>query len=340
MPRTAKWPFVEETPNGWRASVRLDEKRVKGAVRETAEEAHRDAVAMLERRNGDSTAAMTLVEVLDAILRDCERRERRAATSEFYKSHLGVVVKHFGGDKILSTITVGDVQEFIDARRETVSGLTIKHDLMALTRAIRFAGIEPNPVKSTKIIRPKVKKRDPGLRLAWPEVMDVLHKIKGNDYAVLAFVAGTGVRRTEFARMRHEDVDLVGDRIVIPVGKTEPRELPLPKVASSWETCETVLGLNPKGEFLLPGETERDRVRFLHETCVRVRAVTGQQRLQLHELRRAFASRIAERHPVPVVSALLGHALPGTTGLYVHADRVSLRKAMDDVWGDFQKKRR
>ncbi len=77
-------------------------------------------------------------------------------------------------------------------------------------------------------------------------------------------------------------------------------------------------------------------MRFLHETCVRVRAVTGQQRLQLHELRRAFASRIAERHPVPVVSALLGHALPGTTGLYVHADRVSLRKAMDDVWGDFQ----
>ena len=36
--------------------------------------------------------------------------------------------------------------------------------------------------------------------------MDVLHKLKDNDYAVLAFVAGTCVRRTEFARMRHEEL--------------------------------------------------------------------------------------------------------------------------------------
>ena len=34
--------------------------------------------------------------------------------------------------------------------------------------------------------------------------------------------------------------------------------------------------------------------------------------------------------------ALLGHALPGTTGLYVHADRATLRKAMEDLWGDFE----
>jgi integrase len=112
------------------------------------------------------TAALTLAEVLDAILRDCERRERRAATSEFYKSHLGVIIKHFGSDRILSTILVGDVQEFLDARRKTVSGLTIKHDLMALKRAILYADIEPNPVKSMRIIRPKAQKRDPGLRLA------------------------------------------------------------------------------------------------------------------------------------------------------------------------------
>ncbi|HZL85070.1 MAG TPA: hypothetical protein VFD07_06795 [Candidatus Krumholzibacteria bacterium] len=204
--------------------MRVDEKRVKGAVRETAQEAHQDAVAMLERRNGNPVSAMTIAEILDEILKDCDRRERRAATSEFYKSHLGVVARHFGPNKVLATITVGDVQDFIDKRRETVAGLTIKHDLMALTRAIRFAGIEPNPVKSTKIIRPRVQKRDPGLRLAWSEVMDVLHKISGNDYAVLAFVAGTGVRRTEFARMRHEDIDLLGDRIVIPVGNVRQRQ--------------------------------------------------------------------------------------------------------------------
>lgn len=246
MPRKAKWPFVEETPNGWRASVRIDDKRVKGAVRESPQQAHEDAIHLLERRNGntaDPSAAMSLQEALDAILRDCERRERRDATQEFYRSHLGVIVKHFGPDKRLGSMTVAEVQEFIDARRENdVSGLTIKHDLMALTRAMRLAGVEPNPAKSTKLIRPKVKRRDPGLRLAWSEVMEVLHKLDGNDYAVLAFVAGTGIRRTEFARMRRDDLDLVGDRIVIPVGKTDPRELPLPKIPSSWETCTMLVG--------------------------------------------------------------------------------------------------
>jgi len=52
-------------------------------------------------------------------------------------------------------------------------------------------------------------------------------------------------------------------------------------------------------------------------------------------VRHAFASRVAEKFPVPVVSALLGHALPGVTGLYVHADQKVLRAAMEDVWSDF-----
>lgn len=338
MPRTAKWPFVEQTTNGWRASVRDGERRFKGQVRETPELAHADAMRLLrDRTNGVApTASMTISEALAGILRDLDRRERRDATGEFYKSHLGAAVSHFGSDKRLSTITVEDVQGFIDNRRDSVGGQTIKHDLMALTRAMRLAKVDPIPTRSPDLVRPRIQKRDASLRLAWSEVQDALRKLEGNDYAVLAFVAGTGVRRTEFARMRAADIDLAGDRLVIPIGKTNPRELPLPKAQSAWQACETLLGLNYGGAYLLPGDTEKQRVRFLQETVVRARALTGQKRLQLHELRRAFASRIAERFPVPVVSALLGHALPGTTGLYVHADRLTLRKAMDDIWGDFR----
>src|SRR5262245_39084494 len=166
MPRKAKWPFVEETPGGWRASVRDGERRIKGTVRETPQEAHGEAVAILDRLKGGNapSAAMTLSEVLDAVLRDCERRERREATSESYKSHLGAWVRHFGEGRRLVSLTVTDVQDFIDQRRKDgIGGLTIKHNLVALTRAMRLAGVEPNPVKSLKLVRPKVKKRDPGL---------------------------------------------------------------------------------------------------------------------------------------------------------------------------------
>jgi len=43
----------------------------------------------------------------------------------------------------------------------------------------------------------------------------------------------------------------------------------------------------------------------------------------------------AMRWSTRAVSALLGHALPGVTGLHVHADQRVLRVAMEDVWSDF-----
>ncbi|MBL9079061.1 MAG: hypothetical protein JNL08_16275 [Planctomycetes bacterium] len=64
---------------------------------------------------------MTLAESLDAILRDRERRERRDATGDSYRSHLGAWIKHFGEGK--------------------VGGLAIKHNLTALTRAMPLAGV-------------------------------------------------------------------------------------------------------------------------------------------------------------------------------------------------------
>ncbi len=112
-------------------------------------------------------------------------------------------------------------------------------------------------------------------------------------------------------------------------------------VGETPNACQCVallLGLNErkKGEvFLIPGEDQKQRVEWLRQAVDRARAQTGQTNLQLHELRRAFASRVAEKFPVPVVSELLGHALPGVTRHYVHADQKVLRAAMEDVWADF-----
>lgn len=46
---------------------------------------------------------------------------------------------------------------------------------------------------------------------------------------MVACVAGTSQRRAEFARMHKTDVDLLGERIVIPVGITDPQALPIPR---------------------------------------------------------------------------------------------------------------
>lgn len=343
MSRRAKWPYTERSRDGWRASVLSGGRRVKGKVFPTQQQAHSDALQMMEQRDAGSDPAnpMTLGQALAAIEKDCERRERRDATFEFYKSHLGALIKHFGEDQVVARISMDHLQDFIDKRRAAkMTGLTIKHDLQALTRAVRIAGVAPNPVQSIKLVRPRVLRRDPGLNMSWVEVIAVLIKLGDlgalEELGVLAFVAGCGVRRTEFCRMRRSDIDMAGERIIIPIGKTHPRELPLPNVQAASDACEVLLSLNPGGQFLLPGATERKRIEWLRQVVVRARAQTGQPRLQLHELRRCFASRVAERFPMPVVAALLGHALPGTTGLYVHADKATLRRAMEDLWRDVE----
>lgn len=88
--------------------------------------------------------------------------------------------------------------------------------------------------------------------MSWPELVTVMRKLRDlglqTELAVVAFVAGTGVRRAVFARMQKTDLDQLGERIVIPVGKTDPRELPLPRgagdVASAWTCAEMMLGFN------------------------------------------------------------------------------------------------
>lgn len=345
MPRPTKWPYTEQTENGsWRASVMIAGKRVKGKQQKTAKAAHDDAVRLLGSREG--SLSMTIEQAQTSILTDLGRRGRRAGTVEAMKSHLAPAIEFFGAERRLSTITVDDVQRFVDERRKTCKGLTIKHNVAMLARALSVAEIEPNPATSSKLILPKIEKRSLSLRMSWPELLAAMRKLRDADLrtelAVVAFVAGTGVRRAEFARMQKTDLDLLGERIIIPVGKTDPRELPLPRgtgdVASAWHCAELMLGFNEgkkAGPFLIPGEDERQRVEWLRQVIDRARAQTGQSKLHLHELRRCFASRVAEKFPVPVVSALLGHALPGVTGLYVHADQKVLRAAMEDVWSDF-----
>lgn len=345
MPRPTKWPYTERTENGsWRASVVIAGKRVKGKQQKTAKAAHDDALRLLGSREG--SVSMTIAQAQLSILTDLGRRERRERTAEAVKSHLAPAIAFFGEDRKLSTITVEDVQRFVDERRKTCKGLTIKHNVAMLARALSVAEVEPNPATSSKLVMPKVEKRSLSLRMSWAEVLTVLRQLREaelqTEMAVVAFVAGTGVRRAEFARMQKTDLDFLGERIVIPVGKTEPRELPLARGAgetsSAWHCAELLLGFNDgkkAGPFLLPGKDERQRTEWLRQVIDRARAQTGQKKLQLHELRRCFASRVAERFPVPVVSALLGHALPGVTGLYVHADQKVLRAAMEDVWSDF-----
>lgn len=285
---------------------------------------------------------MTLSEALERVLERSVEEEVRPDTLNFYRWQLGYWIKALGPDGRLDRLTREDVQRLVnEARREGTSPTTIRHRLSVLTRACNVCGVEPNPADRNKLSLPRSRKRDPSLRMSWEDVVAVLLALREADQyetmAVLGFVAGTGIRRTEFARMRNIDLDLSAGRVVIAFGKNEPRTLPAPKKGTGMRTvAETLLGLEPLSEFVLPGDTERRRIEYLRGHVKLGRHIAEEPRLQLHELRRCFGSRVAESFPVPVAAALLGNTLEGVVGRYVSADWKTLAEAMTEVWSDFE----
>jgi integrase len=71
----------------------------------------------------------------------------------------------------------------------------------------------------------------------------------------------------------------------------------------------------------------------------RAAKAAGVERVRLHDLRHAYATRLARSglHPVET-SELLGHASPAfTMSVYQHADRESLERTRSAVQGAFER---
>lgn len=223
----------------------------------------------------------------------------------------------------------------MDVRRKAgISPQTIHHEMQTLSRAFALQGLQ-TPTKDPRIIYPKVPDRDPGLELPWTHLLTALPKIKwGPDRSLVVFVAGTGIRRAELARMRKVDLNVEQGRIIVAVGKTRPRELPMPQAALP--TVKVLLEMFPDTPWILDGPDEHLRVKRLEWIIRRAKKDAGDPRLCLHELRRVFGSRLAELGVrLEIVEALLGHKLTGVTGLYVRAAPQPKRDAMDLMWAGF-----
>lgn len=329
-----RYPNVQAHRSGWRAVVRLHGKRRKGQTRHGPDAqrlAYEDAQVLLEKRGTEVSWDATLAGSLEAIEAHCKRRNRRPATEKYFRDHLHPWIARFGEDRKLASIRASDVQVFVDERTEAgIAGRTVHHDVRCLVRACHLTGV-PSPVSQSVVI-PPIQPRDPAEELTWEGLLQALAELEGVDRAVLTFVAGTGIRRTELARMRKQDLDVVGMRVIVATAKTTPRVLPL--VEAAGPTVGVLLGL--PGDLLLPGKTERARINFLHDLVARARKKTGERRLALHELRRCFASKLAATEPLQTVAFLLGHAIPGVTGIYVRADAGALRSAMEKVWSELK----
>lgn len=152
-----------------------------------------------------------------------------------------------------------------------VSAGTAKLHLQVLRRVFNLAKVTP-PTRYPDLILSQRRGVDSALRLTWKEVIDILDSLVDPELGVLAFIAATGIRKSEFARMKIEDLRVHGKDegllILIRKAKRDSRVLP---------AMRTILSLNPhrpgepSPDFVVSGDTLEQRKGWLRRVINRAR---------------------------------------------------------------------
>jgi integrase len=221
--------------------------------------------------------------------------------------------------------------------------------------AERTPDLPPNPVKRLRkqwFAEPKSERVVPEEKMPafYGAVCALPHPVQRDYLLMLMF---TGMRRTECAAMRWDDVDLVKRTISVPAANTKSnRKLDLPMSDIVHDLLVRRRALGNAGGYVFPGKSEG---RFIIGTTAPLRAVAKAcgVLISAHDLRRGFIT-IAESCDISVfaLKALVNHSLgSGITEGYIQmtierlrepvqrvANRIKLLCGIPEVEGDNVKK--
>jgi len=326
-------------------------KRCREATNATTKS---EAMGLLRARLSDNVKAKILgVSSSDAISITLERfledqylphvkATKRESTYENYQDYARDLVPRMGKVPLRSIRRV-DVQKYMEdlirngrtPRKKPLSKATINRRISflrsALYEALRRELVDRNPCARIKLLfeentrtRVMTEKEEERIHEQAPEWLRPILKV-----ATLA-----GLRQGEILALRWEDIDR--DRGLIFIGHQSKnhkrREVPLLK-----ELEEVLDGLSPfvgpdgASPYLFvdpltakPYQTH-DAVNHFKASVRRARI----RDLRFHDLRRTFASRLAQRGvTLQAIARLLGHGATYVTERYAHLSCDDLREAM------------
>ncbi|MYZ48352.1 integrase [Propylenella binzhouense] len=276
-----------------------------------------------DRPARNQAAAPTLGALLDRYLRDVSP-EKRSFPVERYR--IGLIRRHALARHPVTRITSELVASFRDERLETVSGETVRQDLVLIRQVIETARREwgvplaANPVDPVRKPQPaKARTR----RFTAEDARRLGVALAGSRTPLLAeiiaFAAATGMRRGEILRMRWCDIDRERNILLIAVTKNgRARTIPLSDQAL------TVL------DSVKRHALDQDRVFPVTANAVRLawqRLVkrAGIEDLHFHDLRHEAISRFFEMGlSLPEVALISGHRDTRQLMRYTHLEAAKI----------------
>ena len=175
-------------------------------------------------------------------------------------------------------------------------------------------------------------------RVLSPDEVSRLIEAAGNlqARAILMALYSTGMRRSELACLRVEDID--SERMVIHIHKGKggkDRDVPMcPKLL---ETLRQYWRWKKPRTWLFPGEPHADGQHLTDKSvwyaCAEAARHAGfKKRVSPHMLRHSFATHLLEDGAdLPTIQMLLGHADLEATSIYLHLSRRHLEKTVNPL---------
>jgi len=264
--------------------------------------------------------------------------QRARLTVHAYQREQGIVEDHLKPmfPTRIAVIRKVDVQRYVTERSAEVSAHSVQKELNILKHLLRFAveweAIPTNPahgVKSPRVPAGRVRYLQPA------ELRAVLEACPDWLKPIVALAVGTGMRRSEILRLRCLDVDLRGNRLLLPQTKNgEGRIVYLNRLALA---ALDSAGIGDRSEPTSPvfgGLTPEQVSVAFARVCRKLKI----EDFRYHDLRHTAASWLRmQGADIHTVAQLLGHKDLRMAARYQHLSPTFLADAvnrLDAVFGD------
>lgn len=295
--------------------------------------------------------AMTLSELIDEFITDCETRPRpiRASTLSSHRSNLDNHIRPAIGNRAAKAVTADDVARLQSAiaagktaKRKPGRGGVASGGGGAAARAIavlsavfefgkRLKVVEANPVADVRKLPPKSKERflsqDEIARLgqAMREATEDGESVTG--IAVVRFLLLSGFRRNEALTLSPAFIDHAGGCARLPVTKTGKQVRPLGKAALA-----ALDEMPSHPDWIFPAARGDGHFVGLPKVLAHLLDRAGIGDASAHDLRRTFATVGVELgFSEIIIGGLLGHKMAGVTGRYARTPDRALLLAADAI---------
>jgi site-specific recombinase XerD len=276
----------------------------------------------------------------------CTARGLRASTIAAYKATLEQLRRYVAehqGDIAPEAVTARAMLEYVNhLRGERDNGdssvnrtVTIVKNFYRAMVAMGYLDHAQNPMAHFPRMKGKPRKlprtigdEDLGRMLHEPPTNTILGL---RDRAILALLAGTGIRASECATLKEGDVDLAECTILVSGKGGHERVLTMhDRVVDAMRVYRNARGMHASSTPFFASRTKKAMSRgAIYE---RVRTIARRARIERpaspHQLRHTFATQLVKSGAnIQVVRECLGHRCISSTQIYLHVTAHDLKEA-------------